>query len=115
MLHPNRIALPTSITTARQVLTDAPPDSRPEIPGLFCFPDGPTTPVSRPKCNQFRGRTRNDLRFGLRVLLKQPGFTIVALLGPPLGIGATPAVFSLIEGVLLPLPPYREANRLVLV
>ena len=56
-----------------------------------------------------------DFRFGARMLLKQPGFTIVAVLTLALGIGATSAVFSLIEGVLLSPPPYREPNRLVLV
>lgn len=56
-----------------------------------------------------------DIRFGIRMLLKQPGFTLVAVLTLALGIGATSAVFSLIEGVLLSPPPYREPNRLALV
>ena len=56
-----------------------------------------------------------DLRFGARMLLKQPGFTVVAVLTLALGIGATSAVFSLIHGVLLTPPPYREPDRLVLV
>ena len=56
-----------------------------------------------------------DFRFGARMLLKQPVFTIVAVLTLALGIGATSAVFSLIEGVLLSPPPYREPNGLVLV
>jgi putative ABC transport system permease protein len=56
-----------------------------------------------------------DFRFGARMLLKQPVFTIVAVLTLALGIGATSAVFSLIEGVLLSPPPYREPNRLLLV
>jgi putative ABC transport system permease protein len=56
-----------------------------------------------------------DVRFGARMLRKEPGFTIVAVLTLALGIGSTSAVFSLIEGVLLSPPPYREPNRLVLV
>ena len=56
-----------------------------------------------------------DFRFGARMLRKQPGFTILAVLTLELGIGATSAVFSLIDGVLLSPPPYREPNRLVLV
>lgn len=56
-----------------------------------------------------------DFRFGLRMLAKQPGFTVLAVVTLALGIGATSAVFSLIEGVLLSPPPYREPDRLALV
>jgi putative ABC transport system permease protein len=56
-----------------------------------------------------------DLRFGLRMLLRQRGFTLIAVLTLGLGIGATSSVFSLIQGVLFTPPPYREPNRLVLI
>jgi len=56
-----------------------------------------------------------DLRFGSRMLLKQPGFTIVAIFTLALGIGATAAVFSLIQGVLLTPPPYEHPERIVLI
>ena len=46
-----------------------------------------------------------ELRFAIRMQLKQPGFSLIAILTLALGIGATSAVFSLIQGVLLTPPP----------
>ncbi len=56
-----------------------------------------------------------ELRFAIRMLLKQPGFSLIAALTLALGIGATSAVFSLIQGVLLTPPPYQKPEQLVLV
>ena len=56
-----------------------------------------------------------DVRYGIRSLLKAPGFAAVAILTLALGIGANSAIFSFVDGVLLKPLPYPEPERILLL
>jgi predicted permease len=75
---------------------------------------------AKEECREARGvnfveSILQDLRFGLRTLRKNPGFTAVAVMTLALGIGANTAVFTVVNGVLLRSMPFPEADRLFLV
>jgi putative ABC transport system permease protein len=74
-------------------------------------PQGPVAPGS--SGHNFFASLRQDLRYALRQLQRNPGFALVAIITLGLGIGASTAIFSVIDNVLLEPFPYKDAGHIV--
>jgi putative ABC transport system permease protein len=71
--------------------------------------------VREVRMGNFIGTTWQDVRYGMRVLVKSPVFTTVGVLSLALGIGANTAIFSVVNGILFRPLPYPESERIVAV
>ena len=74
-----------------------------------------STPGRRSRPLTMLAQILTDMRYGTRQLLKAPGFTVVAILTLAVGIGASSAIFSVVNGVMLRPLPYPEPERVVRV
>ena len=71
------------------------------------------TPLDPPGASRARGGWWSDVRYGARTLARRPGITLISLLTLGLGIGATTAIFSVVNEVLLRGLPFKEPDRII--
>jgi hypothetical protein len=81
---------------------------------------GPRSPRIAPKRRHLRGESllatvRQDIKFGIRTLARNPLFTLVAILTLGLGVGATTSIFSVVDGVLLRPLPFDDPDELTVL
>jgi putative ABC transport system permease protein len=93
---------------------------RAERPAAARFPEPMPRAVSEQRLGQRPGGNMladlvRDVRFGFRILRKNPAFTVVAILTLALGIGANTAIFSVVNAVLLEGLPYKDPGKLMFV